>query len=202
MGVIRPAGARTANRETVFITLSQLLFNPWIAGLLLAAILAAIMSTLSCQLLVCSSVLTEDFYRALLRPHASQKELVGFSRIMVLLFAVVAIAISFNPDMRVLSLVEYAWAGFGSAFGPVVLLSLFWPRMTGRGALAGMITGAVTVIVWRNGGWFGLYEMIPGFFLACLAIVVVSLLSAPPTSTVTATFGRMQNEMELPRQES
>ena len=182
----------TANRETVFITLAQVLFNPWIAGILLSAILAAVMSTLSCQLLVCSSALTEDFYKAFLRPNASQKELVWFGRLMVLAVAVLAIGIASNPDSRVLGLVGYAWAGFGAAFGPVVLFSLLWPRMTRNGALAGMLVGAVTVIIWRNGGWFGLYEMVPGFALACLAIVIGSKLDKEPSEAMKAAFGKMQ----------
>ena len=187
-----------ANRETVFITLSQVLFNPWIAGVLLAAILAAVMSTLSCQLLVCSSALTEDFYKAFLRPDASQRELVWTGRAMVLLVSAVALIIASDPDSRVLGLVGYAWAGFGCAFGPVVLGSLTWPRMTRNGALAGMVTGALTVIVWRNGGWWGLYEMVPGFVLASLAIVGVSLLDRPPAETITKLFARMQQHAREP----
>ncbi|MBP7936084.1 MAG: sodium/proline symporter PutP [Phycisphaerae bacterium] len=183
-----------ANRETVFITLSQVLFNPWVAGILLSAILAAVMSTLSCQLLVCSSALTEDFYKVFCHPGASQKELVWIGRAMVLLVSAIAIAIASNPDSGVLSLVAYAWAGFGSAFGPLVLFSVIWPRMTRRGALAGMLIGAATVILWRHYGLWDLYEMIPGFTLASLAIVTVSLLDKPPGPTVTETFARMRQE--------
>jgi len=186
----------SANHETVFITLSQLLFNPWVAGILLAAILAAIMSTLSCQLLVCSSALTQDFYKAFLRPDAAQKELVWVGRSMVLMVSAIAIAIAANPDSRVLGLVGYAWAGFGSAFGPVILLSLVWPRMTRRGALAGMITGAATVIIWRNGAWWGLYEMVPGFALAGMAIIAFSLLDSPPAPSITDAFARVQEAVK------
>ena len=118
------------NSERVFIELARLLFNPWIAGILLSAILAAIMSTLSCQLLVCSSALTEDFYKGFLRRNASQSELVWVGRITVLLVALIAIALAKNPESRVLGLVSYAWAGFGAAFGPVVLFALGWKRMT------------------------------------------------------------------------
>ena len=115
------AGAVNQNAERVFIELAQILFNPWIAGILLSAILAAVMSTLSCQLLVCSSAITEDLYKAFLRKNASQKELVWIGRIMVLVVALVSIALAANPENRVLGLVSYAWAGFGAAFGPVVL---------------------------------------------------------------------------------
>lgn len=185
------AGPVKENRETVFITLSQLLFNPWIAGFVLAAILAAIMSTLSSQLLVCASALTEDFYRPFFRPKASQRELVWIGRLMVLAISVIAIAIAEKPESGVLNLVGYAWAGFGSAFGPVVLLSVLWPRMTRRGALAGMLTGALTVILWRNAAWWGLYEMIPGFTLATAAILLTSLRDQPPPAPIQATFSQM-----------
>lgn len=147
------AGAVNQNAERVFIELAQILFNPWIAGILLSAILAAVMSTLSCQLLVCSSAITEDLYKAFLRKGASQKELVWVGRFMVLVVALVAIALAANPENRVLGLVSYAWAGFGAAFGPVVLFSVLWSRMTRNGALAGMIIGAVTVIVWKQFAW-------------------------------------------------
>ncbi len=173
------------NSERVFIQLATLLFNPWIAGVLLSAILAAIMSTLSCQLLVCSSALTEDFYKGFLRPQASQRELVWFGRAMVLLVSLLAIWIARDPDSRVLGLVSYAWAGFGAAFGPVVLLSLFWGRMTRNGALAGMLAGAVTVILWKEIAvklhHSALYEIVPGVMAATIAIVVISKLGKPPS---------------------
>jgi sodium/proline symporter len=188
------AGAVTENPERVFIELAKLLFNPWVAGVLLSAILAAVMSTLSCQLLVCSSALTEDFYKAFLRKHASQKELVWVGRLMVLLIAVIAIAIASNPENRVLGLVSYAWAGFGAAFGPVVLFSLLWKGMTRNGALAGMIVGAVTVVVWKQLGWLGLYEIVPGFILASLAIVVFSRLGSAPSASMKQRFEVAEQE--------
>lgn len=182
------AGLVVENHERVFIVLSQLLFNPWIAGILMSAILAAVMSTLSCQLLVCSSTLTEDFYRTFLRPKATQFELVWVGRAMVLLISAVAVWMAMDPNSLVLSLVAYAWAGFGAAFGPVIILSLRWKRMTRNGALAGMITGALTVLVWNHFAWFGLYEMVPGFLFATIAIVVVSLLGKKPSDSICATF--------------
>ncbi len=179
------AGPVNANPERVFIALSELLFNPWIAGVLLSAILAAIMSTLSAQLLVCSSALTEDFYRGLLRPKAPHRELVWFSRSMVLAVALLAIWIARDPESRVLGLVAYAWAGFGAAFGPVVLLSVFWKRMTRNGALAGVVVGALTVVLWKHTG-SALYEIVPGFIAATVAIVVVSLLGQAPPAQLQA----------------
>jgi len=182
------AGAVSQNGERVFIELAKLLFNPWVAGIVLSAILAAVMSTLSCQLLVCSSAITEDLYKAFLRPGAGQRELVWIGRAMVLLVAAVAIALAADPDNRVLGLVSYAWAGFGAAFGPVILISLLWPRMTRNGALAGMVVGAATVLVWKQYGWLGLYEIIPGFAFASIAIWAVSLAGAPPSAVVTRRF--------------
>jgi sodium/proline symporter len=189
------AGMVTANPERVFISLAGLLFNPWVAGVLLSAILAAIMSTLSCQLLVCSSALTEDFYKGFFRKDASQPELVWVGRLTVLAVALLAIWLASDPDSRVLGLVSYAWAGFGAAFGPVVLFSLGWKRMTRNGALAGMVVGAATVLLWKQGGWFGLYEMVPGFLLASVAIVVASLLGPPPSAAMQATFDGVRDEL-------
>ncbi|MDZ3798768.1 MAG: sodium/proline symporter PutP [Xanthomonadales bacterium] len=179
------AGPVDANPERVFIALAEHLFNPWIAGIVLSAILAAIMSTLSAQLLVCSSALTEDFYRGFVRPKAGHRELVWFGRAMVLAVALLAIWIARDPDSRVLGLVSYAWAGFGAAFGPVVLLSVFWQRMTRNGALAGMLAGAATVLLWKQTG-SALYEMVPGFLAGTVAVVVFSLLDKMPSASIQA----------------
>jgi len=155
------------------------------------------MSTLSCQLLVCSSALTEDFYKAFLRKGASQKELVWVGRAMVLLVAVVAILIAANPESKVLGLVSYAWAGFGAAFGPVVIFSLLWSRMTRNGALAGMLLGAGTVILWKNFlGHLGLYEIIPGFLFASIGIVLFSLLDKAPSATMLKRFAAAEKEYQ------
>jgi len=182
------AGAVSQNGERVFMELVKILFNPWVAGIILSGVLAAVMSTLSAQLLVSSSALTQDFYKAMLRKHASQTELVWVGRGMVLLIALIAIGIASNPESKVLGLVSYAWAGFGAAFGPVVLISLLWKRMTRNGALAGMLVGAVTVVVWKEFIGLGLYEIIPGFILASIAIVVVSKLGADPAPSIVKRF--------------
>ena len=171
--------AMDGNPERIFIALATLLFNPWIAGVILSAILAAVMSTLSCQLLVCSSAITEDFYKGFLRPDAAQSELVWIGRLMVLAVAIIAIIIAADPESRVLGLVSYAWAGFGAAFGPVVILSVFWKRMTAAGALAGMLAGALVVVFWKPLTGSSLYEIVPGFIACAVAIVVVSLLTKP-----------------------
>ncbi|NRA30978.1 MAG: sodium/proline symporter PutP [Parvularculaceae bacterium] len=172
--------------ETIFILLSQILFHPFIAGFLLAAILAAIMSTISSQLLVSSSSLTEDIYRVFVRRGATDSELVLAGRLCVLAVAVVAMLLALDRSSNVLDLVSNAWFGFGSAFGPLVLLSLYWSRMTWQGALAGMLTGAVVVLVWVYGPPALLGDLrgqvaaiIPGFALSMAAIVAVSLVSKP-----------------------
>ena len=196
-------GLQIDDPETIFIVLSDVLFNPLVTGFLLAAILAAIMSTISSQLLVSSSSLTEDFYATFIRRSASQKELVTVGRIAVLAVALAAIFLAYNPDSNVLGLVSQAWAGFGAAFGPLVILSLTWRRMTRAGALAGMIVGAATVLVWiyaplgPDGGSLSsvVYEMVPGFVLSFLAIVGVSLIGKAPPAAVTDTFDQVEQDL-------
>lgn len=182
------AGPVRDNGERVFLELVKILFNPWVAGVILSGVLAAVMSTLSAQLLVSSSALTQDFYKAFLRKSASQVELVWVGRGMVLLIALIAIGIASNPESKVLGLVSYAWAGFGAAFGPVVLISLLWKRMTRNGALVGMLVGAITVVVWKEFIGLGLYEIIPGFLFASVAIYVVSLMGKEPTASILQRF--------------
>ncbi|STO97321.1 sodium/proline symporter PutP [Helicobacter canis] len=174
--------------EKIFIVMSQLLFNPWIAGILLSAILAAIMSTASSQLLVSSSTLAEDFYRRIFKQDASPQMVMKIGRFGVLLVAVIAFLISTDKDSSILKIVSYAWAGFGASFGSVMLFSLFWSRMTRIGAIAGMITGAVVVIVWQNyiAEYIKLYEIVPGFLAASLAIIIASLMTSVRPGTKAA----------------
>ncbi|WP_026569243.1 MULTISPECIES: sodium/proline symporter PutP [Sediminibacillus] len=171
-----------ADSEKIFIAFSQILFDPIIAGILLAAILSAIMSTIDSQLLVSSSAVAEDFYKAILRKNASERELVWVGRAAVIAIALIATFVASNPDSSVLELVSYAWAGFGAAFGPIILLSLFWKGITRNGALAGIIVGAITVVIWGDfleGGIFDLYEIVPGFLLNLIVSVLVSMAGKP-----------------------
>ena len=165
------------NPETVFIALGQLLFHPFVAGFMLAAILAAIMSTISSQLLVSSSALVEDLYHAFNRRELGEKRSVLLGRVAVMIVSVVAALMAWQADDSILKLVSFAWAGFGASFGSVVLLALFWRRLTRWGALAGMTTGAVVAAVWANlpGGIFDLYELLPGFVANLIVTIVVSL---------------------------
>ena len=188
-----------ADPETIFIVFSQFLFHPLISGFLLAAILAAIMSTISSQLLVTSSSLTEDFYKAFVKRDASQRELVLVGRLSVLVVALVAIALAYDRDSSILTLVSNAWAGFGAAFGPLVVLSLYWQRMTFAGALSGIISGAATVLFWiyapvlADGAALSsvLYEIVPGVIVSTLSIIVVSKLSQQPEPEVKQLFSQM-----------
>lgn len=195
-------GIALADPETIFIVLSQTLFHPYIAGFLLAAILAAIMSTISSQLLVSSSSLTEDFYKTFYRKSASQSELVMVGRAATLAVAIVAVFLALDRSSSILSLVGNAWAGFGAAFGPVILLSLHWRRMTRQGALAGIVSGAATVLVWLYAPFTingqaptdVVYEIIPGFILSTIAAVAVSLFGKPAPATLDRNFSAMLAE--------
>ncbi|MCH2087930.1 MULTISPECIES: sodium/proline symporter PutP [Pseudoalteromonas] len=191
------------DKETIFLVLSELIFHPLIAGFLLAAILAAIMSTISSQLLVCSSSLTEDFYKIYLNRSASQKELVLVGRISVILVALFAIYLAYDRNSSILDLVSNAWAGFGAAFGPLVLLSLYWKRMNLQGAISGMVVGAATVLFWIyapitvDGQALSaiIYEIVPGFILSTIAIVVVSLMTAEPKKEITDLFDEVESSL-------
>jgi sodium/proline symporter len=191
-------GGQLADAETIFMVLVNALFHPVIAGILLAAILAAIMSTADSQLLVSSSALAEDFYKQLLRKDAGQREVVLIGRLAVVSLAGVALLLAFDPESTVLALVGYAWAGFGAAFGPVLLLSLYWRRMNWAGAFAGVLTGGITVVVWKqiSGGLFDLYEIVPGVVFASIAIVIASLVTAPPSATIREGFERFRKALD------
>ena len=186
-------GEALEDGERAFMMLVDALFNPVIAGVILAAILAAVMSTADSQLLVSSSALAEDFYKGFFRPEADQKELVRVGRLGVIVIAVIACVIALDDDSMVLDLVSYAWAGFGAAFGPVILLSLYWSRMNRAGALAGVVVGGVTVVVWNllDGGIFELYEILPGFIFAGIAIVGVSLATGEPEREIGEEFSKV-----------
>ncbi|MEW4151798.1 sodium/proline symporter PutP [Bacillus thuringiensis] len=184
--------------EMVFVTFSNILFHPYVTGFLLSAILASIMSSISSQLLVISSAVTEDFYKTFFRRNASDKELVFIGRLSVLVVAMIAVVLAYHPSGTILTLVGYAWAGFGSAFGPAILLSLYWKRTNKWGVLAGMIVGAVVVIAWVQIPSLKaiMYEMVPGFFCSLLTVIVVSLLTKEPVKAVHREFNEMEAILE------
>lgn len=177
--------------ETVFLVMTNELFPPIATGLILSAVLAAIMSTASSQLLVAASAFAQDFYRTLLRKDAEQKELVWISRASVLVIASLAIFLGLNPNNFILDMVSYAWAGFGAAFGPALLMSLFWRHTTKYGVLVGIIVGGVTVLVWKQYALFGLYEIVPGFLFSTIAIWAVSWLDRVPEASILETFDKV-----------
>ncbi len=177
------------NPETVFIALCAQLVNPWVAGILLVGVLAAIKSTADSQLLVSAMALTEDFYRAFVKRQASDATMVLAARATVVVVALVAYVIALSGG-AVLDIVAYAWAGFGAAFGPVILLSLYWPRMTRAGAMAGIVTGAATVVLWKHIDPLlgplqsGIYEMVPGVLMATAAALLFGkFVGLPPRRT-------------------
>jgi len=177
-----------ANTEMVFLSMLQELFNPWIAGIFLAAVLAAIMSTIDSQLLVSSSALAEDFYKSLIRPEASQKELLWVSRAAVALVTIIGVFFALSGG-TILDIVSYAWAGLGASFGPAILFSLFWRKTSRNGVLTGIISGGIVVVLWKNFfAYTGLYEIIPAFFISALLIYLVSQFGDGPTEEVEKEF--------------
>ncbi len=190
VGIAYFSDVRLDNPETVFIALNQSIMNPWVGGLLLAAILSAIMSTVDSQLLVSSSTIAEDFYKKMINKEAGQKQLVWIGRVAVVGIALIAAILASNPESSVLDLVAYAWGGFGAAFGPVIILSLFWKKMTRNAALGGIISGAVMVIFWKQmeGGIFDMYEILPGFVFSLLICFLISLLGKKPEKSILEGF--------------
>ncbi|MCD4549468.1 sodium/proline symporter PutP [Schaalia sp. lx-260] len=185
------------NPETVILRMSQLLLHPFIAGLILAAVLAAIMSTFASQLVVCSSALVEDLYRVVRKKEATQKQLVLLGRLAVLLVALVALLLALNPSGTILQLVSFAWAGFGASFGPITLLSLYWKKLTNWGALAGMLSGAISVFVWDAIN-SDIYELLPAFLIATLIAVIVSKVTYKEHPEITEEFSAMKDMLAQP----
>ncbi|KIL72493.1 sodium/proline symporter PutP [Bacillus badius] len=184
------SGSTLNDAETVFIALGQIIFHPFIAGIMLAAVLAAVMSTISSQLIVTSSALVEDLYKAVIKTDASDKQYVFYGRIAVLLVSIVAMILAWPNNDTVLKIVSFAWAGFGASFGPIILLSLYWRKITAKGALWGMITGAVTVLIWGNVDALSstLYEIVPGFILCWIVTYLVSLATYQPNAEIDREF--------------
>lgn len=180
--------------EQVFIQLVSILFHPFMAGILLAALLAAIMSTADSQLLICSTTIAEDIYARFIRPQATPTELLNVGRVAVMGISFVATVLAYNPDSTVLNLVAYAWAGLGASFGPALLISLYWKRMNFQGALVGIIVGGLTTVAWKSYAYLlpsdiaTIYEIIPGFIASLLSIIIVSLATAPPEASIVKQF--------------
>ena len=194
-----------ASSESVFIEMIRKVFTsqlalPFIGGLFLCGILAAIMSTADSQLLVTASAVSEDLYHNFIKKDADSKEILRVSRITVIVIAIIAFAIAWDPNSSIMGLVSNAWAGLGAAFGPIVVMSLFWRRTNLQGAIAGMVTGGLTVIIWDYiplvggqtlGTYTGLYSLAVGFLLSLVVIVIVSLLTKAPSKEITDEFDKV-----------
>ncbi|MFJ7977031.1 sodium/proline symporter PutP [Peribacillus sp. JNUCC 23] len=193
--------ATLADPETVFITLGQIIFHPFISGIMLAAVLAAVMSTISSQLIVTSSALIEDLYKAIIKTDATDKQYVFLGRMAVLVVSIIAGALAWPNDESILKIVSFAWAGFGASFGPVILLSLYWRRITAKGALLGMIAGAITVMIWGNVASLSntIYEIVPGFIICWIVTYFVSMATYRPNAEIDKEFGEA---LELLKKES
>lgn len=187
--------------EEVFIKLIGFLCNPWIGGVLLAAILAAIMSTIDSQLLVSSSALTEDFYKKFFRRSASVKELVWISRVSVLLITILATALALAPNDTIFGIVKFAWGGFGAAFGPVVIMSLYSRKTSSASAIAGMLAGSIVMLVWYFTGLsVYMYEILPGFVAGLIVMFIVNQIAPQKDAVILAEYDEMKNELNAPQE--
>lgn len=176
-------------QEAVFSETMKLMFPAFIAGLFLCAILAASMSTADSQLLSASSAIGQDIFKGLIKKDASDKTVLLVSRLSVVLIAVVGLLLSLNPESSIFGLVSFAWSGFGGTFGPLILLALYWKRTTVQGAIAGLISGGITDVVWHylHGGIFDIYEILPAF-LVCLVVTIVVSLCTKQNEEVAKKF--------------
>lgn len=191
-----------ADGEKVFMVLVQHMFPTVIAGVLLAAVLAAIMSTADSQLLVSSSSFSSDIYNTVINKQASENKLLNISRITIVVIAIIACLLALDPESSVFEIVAHAWAGFGAAFGPIILCSLFWKRCNDKGALAGVVSGGAVALLWAYipkliwgadiPAIFSVYEIIPGFIVSLVCIFVVSLLTKAPSQEVLAEFNSVK----------
>jgi sodium/proline symporter len=197
IGISLYDGLTGGEQEKVFIYMIRDLFNPWLGGILLAAIFSAIMSTIDSQLLVSSSALSEDFYCKAIKKQASDKEIVWVGRACVIIISVIALVMALDRDNTILGIVSYAWGGFGAAFGPLVLFALFSRRTSWQSALAGMVTGTVVLVLWKQIGLSDkMYEIVPGFATNCLTILLLNLIVGQKDEIILKGFDDVVNEVK------
>ena len=195
--------ATASGAENVFVVLSQALLPAVLAGIIMAGILAATISSSDSYLLFAASAVSKNLYEGILKKNqADGKKVMNLSRIMLLLIAVVGMIIAWDEDSVIFNIVSFAWAGFGATFGPVMLFSLFWKRINRPGAIAGMLSGGVMVFVWNlllkpMGGIFGIYELFPAFVISCIVIVVVSLATEAPSGEIEKEFEQAAGKQAL-----
>ena len=190
-----PALATQSGAENVFANLAKLLFHPVVAGVVMAGILAATISSSDSYLLIAASAVSKNLFEGIVKKDATDKQVMRVSRVVLLIISLVGIGIAWNEQSIIFEIVSFAWSGFGATFGPIIVFSLFWKRVNRNGAIAGMLAGGVMVFIWKLllkplGGIFGIYELMPAFLVSCLFIVVVSLLTAKPSAEIEAEFDK------------
>lgn len=202
---IVPAYTDASSAETIIVDIARYLsefgvFFALIAGVILAGILASTMSTADSQLLAAASSISQNLVQETFRVKLSEKASVWFARISVVVISIIAVFLASDPNSSVFQIVSFAWAGFGAAFGPVVLFALFWRRTNKWGAICGMVSGGAVVFIWKflvranfAGTWLDIYELLPAFIVGCVVIVVVSLLTAEPEKEITAVYDELKN---------
>ena len=201
---ILPADAGLATKsgaENVFAHLSQLLFHPVIAGVIMAGILAATISSSDSYLLIAASAASKNLFEGIIKKDADDKQVMNVSRIMLVVITVIGMIIAWNENSVIFEIVSFAWSGFGATFGPIILFSLFWKRTNRVGAVAGMVSGGAMVFIWKLllkplGGIFGIYELMPAFLISCAFIVIVSLCTEKPSAELEEEFERAKNYTE------
>lgn len=179
--------------ENIFILLSTNLLPPLIAGIVMAGILAATISSSDSYLLIAASAFSKNIYQGIVKKKATDQQVMRMSRITLIAISIIGVIIALDENSVIFNIVSFAWAGFGATFGPVLILSLFWKRINRAGAIAGMVSGAVMVFVWNLlikplGGFFGIYELLPAFIISCVMIIVVSLLTKEPDAQLKQDF--------------
>ena len=195
---VDPALATQSGAENVFANLSKLLFHPLLAGIVMAGILAATISSSDSYLLIATSAVAKNLFGGVVKKDATDKQIMRISRVVLIAIAVVGIAIAWDENSIIFEVVSFAWSGFGATFGPIILFSLFWKRVNRAGAIAGMLSGGISVFVWKLllkplGGVFGIYELLPAFLVSCLFIVVVSLSTAKPSAQIEEEFEKAKH---------
>lgn len=206
IGLIGRAAFPTAHltesgAESIFITLSTNLLPTVIAGVAMAGILAATISSSDSYLLIAASAVSKNIFQGLIKKNASDKQVMTVARFVLLAITILGIVIALDKNSVIFKVVSFAWAGFGATFGPIMLFSLFWKRATRQGAIAGMLAGAFMVFLWKlvikpMGGVFGIYELLPAFLFSCLAIVIVSFLTKKPSEEIQQEFEKAKNYVD------
>jgi len=201
--VIYPTAFASASKaENVFILMSESFFPPLLAGVVMAGILAATISSSDSYLLIASSAFSKNMYQGLIKKDASDKTVLKVSRITLVVVALIAMVIAIDEKSIIFKIVSFAWAGFGATFGPVMLFSLFWKRTTRIGAIAGMVSGGAMVFIWklvirRLGGIFDIYELLPAFIISCIVIYAVSILTKPESEEIQQEFDLVKTIKEI-----